>query len=71
MDTAIVGVQQQVVGCMGGPWVGHGDQLRGIAAQAGSGVSTRSSHGTCYQGNGALLFTLGGGREAIAERGSK
>ena len=31
-------------------------------------MSTRSSLGTCYQGQ-ALLFTLGGGREAIAERG--
>jgi len=65
---ALAGVQQGV-GCRGGPWVGHGDQLRGIAAQAGSGVSTRSSPGGRYQGTGALLFTLGSGRVAIAERG--
>ena len=64
---ALAGVQQ-CVGCRGGPWVGHGDQLRGIAAQAGSGVSTRSSLGIRYQGTRALLFTLGSGREAIAER---
>ena len=31
-------------------------------------MSTRSTLGTYYQGTGALLFTLGGGREAIAER---